>query len=391
MPYISVNTPYYNTNIFRSADGGNFWTHRGIDGGPFYTRLFDTPADPTGNRVYTFNEDTPYVSDDFGASWTPLPTTGNGWPTEEIRSFGVSPLKMGLVAATFDYSQDNRNGRIAISEDNGAHWRTYTGFPGASGGMAEIAFDVSDPNIIYVTAVGYNQNANHLWKSTDMGRSWRAIDGTPSTSNGFPFGIPVNVLRIDPLDNKVLYAGTDLGLYRSTNQGTTWARFGDGLPLVSVRDIYIAPDGSFMRLGTYGRGVWETVMKAVSIIEPLGGMFTGEAATFKSSTIGLGDSAVAWSASAGTITQQGAFTAPATPQIVTITAASVQEPSLKETAVVKISTTDFDGNSKTSPRLLDLANAFGSTRQADLDKYDFSNDGKIDDDDLRMLFAAIGW
>ncbi|MDR2562256.1 MAG: hypothetical protein LBC63_10880 [Holophagales bacterium] len=385
---------YYNTNIFRSADGGNSWTYCGINDGPFYTRLFDTPADPTGNRVYTFTPEIPYVSDDFGASWTPLPTAGNGWLTGngreyEIRSFGVSPLKLGLVGATFDVDIDGRAGRIAISEDNGTHWRTYTGFPGANSwySMAEIAFDVSDPNIIYVTSVAFNQSANHLWKSTDRGYTWRAIDG----ANGFPFGVPVHVLKINPLDNKVLFAGTDVGLYRSTNQGATWARFGDGLPLVSVRDIYIAPDNSFMRLGTHGRGVWETVMKAVSIVEPLGGMFTGEAATFKSSTIGLGDGVVAWSASAGTITQQGAFTAPAAAQMVTITAASVQEPSLKGTALVKINTTSFDDNSKTAPQLLDLANAFGSTREADLDKYDFNNDGKIDDDDLRMLFVAIGW
>ncbi|MDR2561479.1 MAG: hypothetical protein LBC63_06895 [Holophagales bacterium] len=387
----------YYTNIYRSTNGGNYFSDsnsglsNGAENSPFHTRLFDTPADPTGNRVYTFNNNTPYVSDNFGASWTPLPTAGNGWPSNlQIRSFGVSPLKLGLIGATFDVSSDGKVGLIAISEDNGNNWRIYTGFPGAAGGMAEISFDVSDQNIIYVTSVTFNQSANHLWKSTDGGRTWRVIDGTPSTSNGFPFGIPVHVLRIDPSDNNVLYAGTDLGLYRSTNQGATWARFGDGLPLVSVRDIYLAPDGSFMRLGTYGRGVWETVTRGVSIVAPVGGLFTGEAATFQSSTIGLGD-AVTWSASAGTITQQGAFTAPATSQMVTITATSVQEPSIKGTALVKISTTGFDGNSKTSPRLLDLANAFGSTRQADLDKYDFSNDGKIDDDDLRMLFAAMGW
>jgi len=391
----------YYTRIRRSTNGGlsfldsNSGLNNGKDNGPFYTRLFDTPADPTGNRVYTFNNYTPYFSDDFGASWAPLPTADNGWPGPNIyiRSFGVSPLKLGLVGATFDVSENGRVGRIAISEDNGTNWRVYTGFPGASssGGMAEIAFDVSDPNIIYVTSVAFSQSANHLWKSTDRGYTWKAIDGTSSTSNEFPFGIPVHVLKIDPSDNKVLYAGTDVGLYRSTNQGATWARFGDGLPLVSVRDIYLAPDDSFMRVGTHGRGIWETVMRGVSIVDPLGGMFTGEYATFKSSTVGLSDSTVVWSASAGTITQRGAFTAPATPQTVTIIAASVQEPSIKGTTQVKISTTGFDGNSKTSPRLLDLANAFGSTRQADLDNYDFNNDGKIDDDDLRMLFAAMGW
>jgi photosystem II stability/assembly factor-like uncharacterized protein len=224
-------------------------------------------ADPTGNRVYTYTNTVPYVSNDFGANWTALPITENGWPGGNIRQFAASNLKLGLIGATFNANVSGARGRVAISDDNGTTWRVHTGFPGGLDQMADIAFDSADPNIIYVSSVrlaiwntGGSEGglgANHLWKTTDGGITWAAIDGTLTTSNGFPFGIPVHVVKVDPLDNSIVYAGTDVGLYRSPNQGRTWERFGDGLPLVAVRDIYIAPDGSFMRVGTHGRGIWE--------------------------------------------------------------------------------------------------------------------------------------
>jgi hypothetical protein len=56
---------------------------------------------------------------------------------------------------------------------------------------------------------------------------------------------------------KTIYAGTWLGVYESTDAGATWHLFGKGLPLVMVSDLYMPADGSFLRAGTYGRGVWD--------------------------------------------------------------------------------------------------------------------------------------
>lgn len=51
----------------------------------------------------------------------------------------------------------------------------------------------------------------------------------------------------------------------------------------------------------------------------------------------------------------------------------------------------IDGITPTNPSFLGFANAYGSTLPADLAKYDLNRDGKIDDEDIRILFRAMGW
>ena len=93
---------------------------------------------------------------------------------------------------------------------------------------------------------------SHLWKSVNGGASFTAIDG-----GGLPAGVPINAIKNDPTDPSHLFAGTHLGIYESLDGGVNWARFGSGLPLVNVYDFYISPDGSLMRIATYGRGIWQ--------------------------------------------------------------------------------------------------------------------------------------
>jgi hypothetical protein len=69
--------------------------------------------------------------------------------------------------------------------------------------------------------------------------------------------VPVARLLVSPFDKNTIYAATFLGVYRSTNGGASWARFGANLPMVEVDDLYLSPDGSFLRVATFGRGVWE--------------------------------------------------------------------------------------------------------------------------------------
>jgi photosystem II stability/assembly factor-like uncharacterized protein len=87
-------------------------------------------------------------------------------------------------------------------------------------------------------------------KSTNGGLTFsRADTGIPD--------VPVNRVLVSPVNPNTVFAATFLGVYRSTNGGTSWSRFGAALPFVEVRDLYMPPDGSFLRVSTFGRGVWE--------------------------------------------------------------------------------------------------------------------------------------
>jgi hypothetical protein len=123
-----------------------------------------------------------------------------------------------------------------------------------------IARAVIDPNNANTAYVVFNGNAipgKHVWKTTNLNNlsstvTWTAIDGT-----GIP-DVSVNAFVVDPADSTHLYAGTDRGVFNSTDGGATWNLYGTGLPDVAVFDLAISSDGH-VRAATHGRGFYEIV------------------------------------------------------------------------------------------------------------------------------------
>lgn len=212
---------------------------------PFLTQIVPSPADATGDTVLTFTNRAVYRSKNFGETWKRLPVAGLA---RDIRNLAVARSdgdRLGLIV---------KGGEILLSENGGVTWTAAAGsLPNHASRLSHIAFNPLDGDTIYIASVAPVKTASHLWKSTDRGKTWTAID----TAANFPRGVPVNIVVGDPGDVNTLYAGTHLGLYKSVDAGQNWTRFGSGLPLVSVTDVYVSPDSSQLRIGTYGRGVWE--------------------------------------------------------------------------------------------------------------------------------------
>ena len=86
--------------------------------------------------------------------------------------------------------------------------------------------------------------------TTDYGKTWTKI------TNGLPQDDYVKVVRQDPINPDLLYAGMEHGIYASWNKGQSWSKINNNLPNVSVRDLRIQPRDRDLIVGTHGRGAW---------------------------------------------------------------------------------------------------------------------------------------
>jgi hypothetical protein len=249
-----LGTLYY-TRIYKSTNGGTSFASAcsGIrecgsaTGGVFITKVIPWGGDPTGNTVFTYAAAKVYKSANYATRWTALGTAGipSGLA---IRGFGVSRYNGNLMGIA------GTSGRLLLSTNAGTSWTLKAATELPDNGLSLSAVAYAQDGTIFVASVAPDQNAAHLWKSSDGGATFVRAD---NLGNGFPTGIPVNHLVLDPQNATTIYAATHLGVYVSTNLGTTWVRYGTGMPLVNVTDLYVAPDGSFARAATFGRAIWQ--------------------------------------------------------------------------------------------------------------------------------------
>ncbi|MCE1227931.1 MAG: dockerin type I domain-containing protein, partial [Firmicutes bacterium] len=207
------------------------------------------------DTVYTFANKKVYRSTDFGNNWNALTMTDFVNSGKVIRNLAGSRRSNAVALAS-------SGGQFWVSTNNGTTWTTSGDVTAGSSYTSYVWFNTENDQILYGATVAPNANAHHLFRSSNGGTNWTPIDGSSAASNGLPFGIPIHVVQNLPGSLNTLFVGTDFGVYRSTDGGDTWTRFGEGLPLVGVRDLYLAPDGSFIRIATFGRGVWEAALTA---------------------------------------------------------------------------------------------------------------------------------
>ena len=219
----------------------------------FFTTIYqpNRAAAPDGLTYFHRTKRTIYKTTNAAASWTPiykLPASVAGEFRAVVHPIGTGYDNLQEIGVAMSAS------RVAISLDGGQNFtiRSLAGVPGFASFATAVAW--ARPGEIYVSTENPNPASAHLVKSTDGGVTWSRVD----VANGLP-AVPISKLLVSHRDpsRRTIYAGTWLGVYESTDAGTTWHLFGNGLPLVMVSDLYMPADGSFLRAGTYGRGVFD--------------------------------------------------------------------------------------------------------------------------------------
>jgi hypothetical protein len=140
---------------------------------------------------------------------------------------------------------------LYITHDAGESWDNELVLLGAgSAEITTITVDPNDPNELWVTLSGY-VIGKKVYHSTDAGITFSNV--TYNLPN-----IPVNAAVIDGLSAQHdFYIGTDVGVFLLDEASQTWMYYGAGLPNTMVSDLEIQYNTRKLRIGTFGRGVWE--------------------------------------------------------------------------------------------------------------------------------------
>ncbi|MGH3421556.1 MAG: WD40/YVTN/BNR-like repeat-containing protein, partial [Streptosporangiaceae bacterium] len=224
--------------------------------------LIFSPADP---RALYFAGNTLWVTRDLGQSWkqispdlsrktwTDPAAVGmyRGTPMARSTRRGViyavspSPLEANLIWAGTD------DGLVWITRDGGTHWTDVTP-PGLTAWDKVSSIDAGHfaPGTAYIAinTLRLDQMTPRLFRTGNYGRSWMEI------SNGLPDNAATDVLRQDPEDKNLLFAGTERQVWVSFNDGDQWHSLRMNMPATSIRDLEIKGDD--LIAGTHGRGFW---------------------------------------------------------------------------------------------------------------------------------------
>lgn len=124
-----------------------------------------------------------------------------------------------------------------------------------SGWVSSLGFDPVNANIAYATYSSFG--GQHVWRSTDGGETWVAIDG--SGSGRLP-DVPVHSLVVDPNNRERLFIASDVGVFVSIDAGMSWASENAGFANAITEALTIAPGDAEhppqLFAFTYGRGAW---------------------------------------------------------------------------------------------------------------------------------------
>lgn len=248
------------------------------------------PEPAPGELTYRWNWNTPLIisqhnhkrlycaanrvfrSDDMGDSWevisddltaqidrNTIPIMGKYWSVDAVAknkstslygtviSLAESPVKENLLYAGTD------DGLIQVSEDTKT-WRKVASFPGVPENtyVSDLCPSKFDENVVFASFDNIQRDdfKPYLMKSTDKGRTWTSIAGN------LPKNGTVHTIEQDFVNPDLLFAGTEFGIFFTTDGGKIWTQLKAGLPTIPVRDMAIQKRENDLVIATFGRGFY---------------------------------------------------------------------------------------------------------------------------------------
>ncbi len=242
----------FNQGLGKSTNGGTSWA--AADSGQTGLGAYrsNTVFHPTDSSKLMTGREQMFRTTNGGASWTAA-STALGSNRTMLR-IAIAPSNPDRVAATaflntapapllrlFTTTTGTTSGPATV-------WTERT--PGGESRYGHaLAFDPANPDILWI----HRTTGGRVSKSTDFGATWTA------RANGLP-DEDVTAILVDPVVPGRLFAGTNEGLYATTDGGGSWARE-TGIPRASISRLVL--DGRKLYAFTLGRGAWRAALDVV--------------------------------------------------------------------------------------------------------------------------------
>jgi photosystem II stability/assembly factor-like uncharacterized protein len=224
LSHFNPDVLYYGGNVlFRSADRGQTWSLASPD----LTHCDPSQLAPSGGPIS--------LDDTNAETYCTIYSIGEDAKDPQTIWYGTD------------------NGHVEITRDGGTSWNDVIGnvhglpLPAR---VASIAPSAVTPGTAYAAfdRHQWNDYAPYAYVTRDYGKTWQRIDGQ---LEGY-----VHVVREDPHNPSVLYAGTERGAFASFDAGVQWNDLRLGLPHMPIYDLQIHPRDNDLILGSHGRGFY---------------------------------------------------------------------------------------------------------------------------------------
>jgi len=178
----------------------------------------------------------------------------------DIITISESPMMPGLLWVGTD------DGRIHYTRNDGVSWTEVTGnFKGVPKNtwVSRVRASAFVEGRAYATFDGHRTADlnTYVYRTDDFGKTWTKI------TSGLPATDPVYVITEDPMNENLVYLGTESSVYVSLDRGDHWTKFSENLPIVPVHDLVVHPRDHDLIIATHGLAFW--VMDDVSGLQSL--------------------------------------------------------------------------------------------------------------------------
>ncbi len=240
-----------------------------------YRWNWDAPLliSPHSNTRLYFAAQRLFRSDDRGNSWqvispdltrqidrNTLPVMGKIWSVDAVARHESTTIYGNIVALSESPAKEDLlyigtdDGLVQVTEDGGKNWRKQDKFAGVPD-VTYVNMLLASQHDEQVVYAAFNNHKNgdfkpYLLKSMDKGRNWVSI------SVNLPERGSVYSIAEDHINPKLLFAGTEFGVFFTVDGGAKWTQLKSGIPTISIRDIEIQKRESDLVLASFGRGFY---------------------------------------------------------------------------------------------------------------------------------------